>query len=93
MRMSQILDAIPPVKALVLQGIVAPVKQVVVMFENIEIIENKDGTATIIFDLNNDQLEIIKNILKVSSDKKIDFEKAFEIFVNEAVQFYIEGNK
>jgi hypothetical protein len=93
MRMSQILDAITPVKALVLQGIVAPVKQVVVMFENIEIIENKDGTATIIFDLNNDQLEIIKNILKVSSDKKIDFEKAFEIFVNEAVQFYIEGNK
>ena len=93
MRMSQILDAIPPVKALALQGVVAPVKQVVVMFENIEIIENKDGTATIIFDLNNDQLEIIKNILKVSSDKKIDFEKAFEIFVNEAVQFYIEGNK
>jgi len=65
----------------------------VVMFEIIEIIENTDGTATVIFDLNNDQLKMMKNILKVSSDKKIDFEKAFEIFVNEAVQFYIEGNR
>jgi len=63
------------------------------MFENIEVISNTDGTATVIVDLNDEQLKMMENVLGVSSDKNSEFEKAFEMFVNQAVVSYIQGNK
>jgi len=59
------------------------------MFENIEVINNSNGTSTVIIDLNDEQIKMMENVLGVSSERISEFEKAFEIFVSQAIESYV----
>lgn len=61
------------------------------MFDNIEVISNPDGSATVIVDLDDDQLRQMESVLNISSKNTSDFEKAFEAFVNQAIKSYLQG--
>ena len=61
------------------------------MFKDIEVHNNADGTATVIINLSDDQLKMMEDVLGVPSDKSLEFEKAFGIFINQAIQSFIQG--
>lgn len=60
------------------------------MFENIEIIDNINGSATIIFDLTEEEVNLLEDALGVSSKETVEFEKSFQNFVNEAIISYLK---
>ena len=74
---------------LALQGAAPLVRVAAVMFENIEVINNSNGTSTVIIDLNDEQIKMMENVLGVSSERISEFEKAFEIFVSQAIESYV----
>ncbi len=74
---------------LALQEAATLVRVAAVMFENIEVINNSNGTSTVIIDLNDEQIKMMENVLGVSSERISEFEKAFEIFVSQAIESYV----
>jgi len=60
------------------------------MFKTMEVLNNPDGTATILFDLDEKEIELMESLLGVKSDNKIEFEEKFDNFVNTAITSYLE---
>lgn len=61
-------------------------------FSNIEVIDNPDGGATIIFDLDNETIKELEDALGISYNSP-QFLTSFQSFVEESLKFFVMKNK
>lgn len=58
------------------------------MFSDNSMVENEDGSVTITFDLNEETISILENVLRCNSDSE-DFQARFQSFAHKAIETYI----
>lgn len=59
------------------------------IFKSIEVIDNANGTASIIFDLDEEELRLLESIFGIEYSNTEKFEEEFNIFVNKAIISYL----
>jgi hypothetical protein len=60
-------------------------------FSNMEIIEGGDGHTTIIFDLSDETLKELEDVLKTEHTSTL-FSEKFQIFFEEAIRHYLANS-
>jgi hypothetical protein len=60
-------------------------------FSNMEIIEGGDGHTTIIFDLSDETLKELEDVLKTEHTSTL-FSERFQIFFEDAIRHYLDNS-